>query len=431
MLTAVTEIITALVFVVQVVPVGTNLGLVQLMWAMVQGSFLRSRGAIHSGLLASDFADGEIRRSWSGLRYGSWQIDEMIASWQAYVSSRNQWCVRRYGGYRVKSVDMTGFWRPQLGGKVSKHYHALAQKALPAIVFGVMVSSGSIGGKRIPLLQALLRCPADRSESEFRQMLLQETVKQTAPDEITVLDGGFELSDVQNAKVKRFVLRLATNCTARLNQLPAAKAKGRPCEYGAYVRPLPRTRRQNTIAATPAHEQDSFVFAQRTIRHESWHTLVTSQTKVHKDNLTFSIHLFADPLYDKPLLLATDLTLNPELIYHIYRDRWPVEHPPLAAKQMVGLHRQFVFAPEACYRLPELALLAGNILTHTAAILPPLPTGFWDRTPKATPGRLRRLLARAVFPNLADFDPQVRKKNSCADHLPKGVDAHRRYKLAA
>jgi len=150
MLTAVTEIITAIVFVVQVVPIGTNLGLVQLMWAMVQGSFLRSRGAIHSGLLASDFADGEIRRSWSGLRYGSWQIDEMIASWQTYVSSRQQWRVRRYGGYRVKRVDITGFWRPQLGGKVSKHYHALAQKSLPAIVFGVMISSGGIGGKRIP-----------------------------------------------------------------------------------------------------------------------------------------------------------------------------------------------------------------------------------------------------------------------------------------
>lgn len=430
MLTAVEEIITAIVFVVQVVPLGTNVGLVHMMWAMVQGCFLFSRGAIHSGLLASDFADGEIRRSWSSLRYGSWRIDELLATWQVYVASRNQWRVRRYGGYRVKSVDITGFWRPRLAGKVSKHYHALAQKALPAIVFGVMISSGSIYGKRVPLLQALVRCPADQSESEFRQMLLQQTVKQTAPDEITVLDGGFELAELQNANVKRFVVRMATNCTARLNQLPEGKKAGRPCEYGTLVRPRPRTRLGKTIAATPAQRTGDFAFAGRTIRHESWHHLVTSQTQVHPDKPTFAIHVFSDPLYDKPLLLATDLMLSPELIYLIYRDRWPVEHPPLAAKQMVGLHRQFVFAPQSCYRLPELALLAGNILTHTAASLPPMPSGFWDRTPKATPGRLRRLLARAIFPNLADFDPQLRKKNSLSDHLPKGIDAHRRHKHA-
>jgi len=431
MLTAVNEIISAMVFVVQVVPIGTNISLVHVLWSMVQGSFLISRGAIHSGLLASDFTAEEIRRGWSGLRYGSWQIDELIATWQGYVASRNQWRVRRYGGYRVKSVDITAFWRPRLAGAVSKHYHALAEKALPAIVFGVIISSGSIQGKRVPLLQALVRCPTDKRESEFRRMLLQATVKQTAPDEITVLDGEFELSELQGAKVKRFVVRMASNCTARLNQLPERHAKGRPCAYGAHVRPLPRTRLKKTIAATPAHDQGSFVFEQRTIRYNSWHTLVTSQTKVNPDNPTFAIHVFADPLYDKPLLLATDLMLNAELIYQIYRERWPVEHPPLAAKQMVGLHRQFVFAPQSCFRLPELALLAGNILTHTAAILPPMPSGFWDRTPQATPGRLRRVLAHAVFPNLADFDPQLRKKNSLSDHLPKGVDAHRRHKLAA
>lgn len=428
MVAAVNEIITAMVFVMQVVPIGTNLSLVRLLWAMVQGSFLVSRGAIHSGLLASDFTVEEIRGSWAALRYGSWQIDELIAAWQVYVASRNQWRERRYGGYRVKSVDITGFWRPRLAGAVSKHYHALAQKALPAIVFGVMISSGSMSGKRVPLLQALVRCPATRSESEFRRLLLQKTVEQTAPDEITVLDGEFEVSDLHSAQVKRFVVRLATNCTARLNQLPPAKPKGRPAEYGEFVRPLPRTRLKNTIAATAAQAQGSFVLDGRTIRYESWHTLVTSQTKVHPDNPTFVIHVFYDPLYDKPLVLATDLMLNPELIFQIYRDRWPVEHPPLAAKQMIGLHRQFVFADEACFRLPELALLAGNILTHTAALLPPMPSGFWDRTPKATPGRLRRVLAQAIFPNLADFDPQLRKKNSLSDHLPKGLNAHRRQK---
>ncbi|MBV7328380.1 hypothetical protein KFU94_08990 [Chloroflexi bacterium TSY] len=34
---------------------------------------------------------------------------------------------------------------------------------------------------------------------------------------------------------------------------------------------------------------------------------------------------------------------------------------------MIGLHRQFVHADEACFRLPELGLLAGNLLSHLAA----------------------------------------------------------------
>ena len=92
--------------------------------------------------------------------------------------------------------------------------------------------------------------------------------------------------------------------------------------------------------------------------------------------------VFFDPAYQDPLLLATNVALKPESVFAFYLDRWPVEQVPLAAKQMIGLHRQFVFAQESCQRLPELALLAGNILTYLAAVLPPMPTGFWDRHQK-------------------------------------------------
>jgi len=81
-----------------------------------------------------------------------------------------------------------------------------------------------------------------------------------------------------------------------------------------------------------------------------------------------------------------------------------VEGLPLWAKQMLGAARQLVFAPESRQRLPEVVLLAGSILAYTAATLPALPTGFWDRTPQATPGRLRRLLARVHFQDLQDSE---------------------------
>ena len=97
----------------------------------------------------------------------------------------------------------------------------------------------------------------------------------------------------------------------------------------------------------------------------------------------------------------------------------------------MGLHRQFVFNDEACFRLPELSLLTGNILSHLAASLPPIPTGYWDCVPKATPGRLRRALSRETFPNLDQLDPKIRKKNSVWQHLPTGIDAHRRTKAVA
>ena len=220
---------------------------------------------------------------------------------------------------------------------------------------------------------------------------------------------------------------MATNSTALRNQLPTYKDKGRHPKYGAKVRPLPRKWKDREIAATAPDHQALFDQGGRQIQVSAWHDLVLPGTPVAPDAVTFSIFVFHDPLYKHPLVLATNLVkVQPETVFRIYLDRWPAEQPPLAAKQMIGLHRQFVFAVASCFRLPELSLLTGAILTYLAAVLPPVPSGFWDRTPKPTPGRLRRLLAQADFPTFVDADLQLRKKNSVTAHLPKGIDAHRR-----
>ena len=75
-----------------------------------------------------------------------------------------------------------------------------------------------------------------------------------------------------------------------------------------------------------------------------------------------------DPLYAQPWLLATDLLIAPPDVKALYQDRWPVEKIPLAAKHMLGAHRQFVFAQESIQRLPELALLAGSIPVESPRI---------------------------------------------------------------
>ena len=89
---------------------------------------------------------------------------------------------------------------------------------------------------------------------------------------------------------------------------------------------------------------------------------------------------------------------------------------------MIGLHRQFVSSASACWRLPELGLLAGNMLTHIAMMIEPTPTRYWDTNPKRTPGRLRRVLSAYNWHAVQEihaFSPKIRAKASKTDQLPK------------
>ena len=61
-----------------------------------------------------------------------------------------------------------------------------------------------------------------------------------------------------------------------------------------------------------------------------------------------------------------------------------------------------------------------------AAAAPAIPTGFWDRRPQPTPGRLRRLLARTPFPQDFPLPARLREKASATAHLPKGFWEQRR-----
>jgi hypothetical protein len=133
-----------------------------------------------------------------------------------------------------------------------------------------------------------------------------------------------------------------------------------------------------------------------------------------------------DPRYQEPLVLVATLPVSAHALWCLDRDRWPVEQVPLAAKQMVGAHRACVFSDESRYRLPELALLAGNVLAYVAATSAAVATGFWDRGCRPTCGRLRRVLLRVEFAAIPVPESALRKKASVTAHLPKGVQGHRR-----
>lgn len=418
---------------VQSLPIGTNLGLFRFLCMLCSGHLLSSRGALFPALLALGLSDAEVRRAWAALRYGSWTMATLLLDWKTMVETGGQWQVRRHGCYRVRAVDITAFWRPKLKRCPSKHFHALAGRALPALIVGMVAQVGQVGTQRLALPTQLLGVRADDGrEATLQTDLLHTVAADLADDEVAVFDAGFGLRELQQAGVARYVVRLPRNATACRAELPdrAPDAKGRPREYGDLIRPLPRCYRGQLIAASDPDEQVHWTQDDTVFRADLWHHLVRRDCKVSDDTPRFSIAVIHDPRFAQPWVLAFNIPTTAAEVMAIYRDRWPIEQMPLAAKQMLGAQRQFVFAPESCQRLPQLALLAGSILTYVAATLPAIPTGFWDRVAQPTPGRLRRALARLPLPNLAALPSRLRKKDSVTGHLPKGVAGHRRQKAS-
>jgi len=406
--------------VVEGLPVGTNLGLLHLLWMLVSGSLLPNRGALFPALKGIGLSDEATRRAWGAFRYGVWRIAGLVGLWYGYVTALPDWQRHRYEGYVPLTVDVTAFWRPTLKDCPSQHYHPAAQRAVPAVIIGLAGEVGEVNGQRLAVPRLIERVhPKDPREARLWEELLRHVQKTLADDEIVVVDAGMKIQALQNAGIERYVVRLATNATARRNELPP-HTRGRKPTYGARVRPLPRRYKTKTLTATEPDERATWSIDGRLIQVSIWRELVLPTHKPNAANPTFDIYIFVDPLFKTPWVLATSVPLTFESVHALYTDRWPVEQIPLSAKQMVGAHRQFVHHAETIQRLPELALLAGSLLSFVAATLPITPTGFWDRRPTRTPGRLRRALFGQPFPKDTPLPEQLREKHSVTAHLPKG-----------
>jgi hypothetical protein len=402
-------------------PKGTNLALLQFLWMLVSGALLPQRGSLFPALKASGLSDAATRRAWAAFRGGVWQTAMLIRLWQSHIQGLPGWQERRYEGYRVVTADITAFWRPSLKNCPSKHYHPMANRALPAVIFGIVGVVGEIGGQRVACPRAFKRVhPKDPSEKQLWVDVLRDVKRNLAEDEVVAVDAGVKIKHLQAAKLDRYVLRLPDNFTAHRNYPTARPPKGRPPVYGERIRPLERTYNGKTIAKSAPDRIETWVEDGVEIRAEIWEALILPGVIPGKAAQPFQVYAIYDPAYEKPWLLATPLKLKAATVKAIYQDRWPVEQIPLAAKQMIGAHRQFVHNRESIQRLPELALLAGSILSFLAATSPATPTGFWDRHPKRTPGRFRRMLMGKPFPQSYPLPERIRKKASVTAHLPKG-----------
>ena len=422
---AVYRMLALLCSVVGAVPIGTNLGLVHLLWMLASGRLPASRGALFAGLGECGLSDRAVRRAWAALGQGGWTSAGLLGDWAAVVAGEGRWQAQDHGGYRPVAVDVTAFWRPRLRGCPTTHYHGAAGRALPAIPLGLIARVGRVGAQRLALPLACVRAdPADPRASTHERLLVRAAVRHCAPDDVLVLDRGFGVALLQAEGATRYVVRAAKNATFRRATPPAYGGRGRPPTCGTAVRPLPRTYRGRAIPATPPDRAATWREGDAVLRAEVWDALVLPDGDAERP--AFSVIAIHDPRHRAPLLLVTPLALTPQQARDCYRDRWPVEQLPLAAKQMPGAARQFVHAPETCQRLPELALLAGAILSYVAATTPAIPTGFWDRCPQPTPGRLRRGLARATFPHDYPLPGRIRAKAAVTGHLRTGFWGQRR-----
>lgn len=406
--------------VVSRVPVGTTLGLFHVLWMMVSGRLLVTRGALIPGLSHCGLSDAEVRRGWAAVGSGRWTIAALLQQWQRVVAAEGRWRPRIHGGYQAVAADVTAVFRPRLKACPTTHYHAAAGKALPAIPLGVVARIGAVGRQRLGLPLAIIRAdPDDPSVAAHNGAVLRAAVAEVGAADVLVVDRGFALRLVQEAGAARYVVRLTKSFTARRAMPPPYRGRGRPPTRGALVRPLARSRRGRTLAATPADVTETWTVKRRTIRASGWTAVVAATAAAGSPSCTvWALH---DPRHTEPLLVAASAELPAAVVYELYRDRWPVEQLPLAAKQMIGAGRQFVWAPETCQRLPELALLAGAVLSHAAATGPLVPTGRWDRRPARTPGRLRRVLGRGDFPHDAPVPARIRRKASVTGHLRTGA----------
>jgi hypothetical protein len=406
-------------------PIGTNRALLDLLWMLLSGRLLATRGAVIPALSDLGWPAARVRRAWAALGQGAWTCDDLLARWAAVVERAGQWQPHGYEGYQPVAVDLTGFWRPRLRDCPTTHYHSGAGKALPAIPVGLIARTGSAGGQRLGLPLGLVRAdPVDPSPAAHLRAVLREAVARSAPADLLVVDRGFGVAALPEVGAATFLARLPQTCTARRRSPPPYPGRGRPATRGALVRPLARTYRGRLIPATPPDAQTTWDEGAEVLRAEVWTDLVLPDAP--PDAPAFTVIAIPDPRHAAPLLVASSVPLSPRAARALYQDRWPVEQLPLAAKQLLGAGRQVGSAPETCRRWPELALLAGAVLSYLAATTPAIPTGFWDRRPQPTPGRLRRALARIPFPETYPFPTRLRQKAAVTGHLPTGFWGQRR-----
>src|SRR5437764_14607077 len=102
------RVLTVLCALVAGVPLGTNLGLVLVLWMLLTGRLLTTRGALIPGLSALGLSPTAVRRSWAALGQGARRGAPMLANWQGWGVRAGARQTHVVGGYSPRAAAPTG-----------------------------------------------------------------------------------------------------------------------------------------------------------------------------------------------------------------------------------------------------------------------------------------------------------------------------------
>jgi hypothetical protein len=94
---------------------GTNLGLLHVLWMLVSGQLLTMRGAVIPGLALMACRCGAHGAARLGrARTGGLEQHHVLRAWERLVAAVGHWQASCQGGDHPLAVDVTAFWRPRL-----------------------------------------------------------------------------------------------------------------------------------------------------------------------------------------------------------------------------------------------------------------------------------------------------------------------------
>ena len=434
---------------VTTLPKGTDLGLCDVISAMYSGYFIESGGGIMPAVeqyLSAYVMDereraARSRRAAKAITYGQYNLAELMDELKKIVAADGRWEATMVQGYRLKPVDMTGYKRARVKKLKSKSYDSQVGRAVPAVPFGIMGTTGQVGGQRVAILDMLI-CGEITENNPSGEMgtVYKQVAKRLTETDLALLDAGFSLVDACVSGINNCVVRLAKNCTFGKTPgkiPPQTSERGRkPSRHQAeIVRPVARPHGDKVLSASKPEQTETVVNdVGQEIKIESWSGLYFLER--HLDRVAdealkrklrqqpLKVVVIHHPDYTDPLVLGTPvLELTAESLLAIYPERWPIEGIPQTGKYLLsgGGGRHYVHHPTAIKRLPALTMIFGSLLKYLAAIAPPFRSGFWDRIVKPTYGRLVKHLKKVGLP----LSSQLSKKASVTAHLPLGYDAIR------
>ena len=434
---------------VSTLPKGTDLGLCDVNSAMYSGYFIESGGGIMPAVeqyLRGFVADETERAARSGraakaITYGQYNLEELVRELKGIVAADGRWEATTIQGYRLKPVDMTAYKRARVKKLKSKSYDSHIGRAVPAVPFGIMGTTGRVGEQRVAILDMLV-CGdiTENSPSGEMEKVYKAVAKKLTQTDLALFDAGFSLVDASIHGIENCVVRLAKNCTfgKTAGKIPPRTVeRGRkPSRHQAeIVRPVTRQHGDSVLPASSPEQTVTVVNdVGQEIKIDIWsrvYFLERHLDRVQDEALKrklrqrpLQVVVIHHPDFTDPLVLGTPvLELTAESLLAVYPQRWPIEGIPQTGKYLLsgGGGRNYVHHPTAIKRLPALTMIFGSLFKYLAAISPPIRSGFWDRILKPTYGRLLKHLKKVGLP----LSSQLSKKASVTAHLPPGYEAIR------